>query len=1060
MKKGLLRYALVILLGFLPAFVFAQSIKITGTVTDTNDGLPVIGCAVVDPVNFTGTVTDSDGKYTITVKSTCKTLQFSMLGYDTQEVEIGTKTMINVELSDDAINVEEVVVVGYGTQKRETITGSISIATPEDIGKTTTSDFTGALQGQLPGLSVMQSSSQPGEESFTLRLRGVSTFNSDSQSPLILIDGIEQESMSVIDPNEIASVSILKDASATAVFGVRGANGVILITTRTGVKGEKPKFSISMETGMQQFATNLEPVTSAEYARLTNEVAANYPDATMPTYTDRQIALYEDGSSPYYPNTNWYDEIYNDFSLQTRMNANFSGATDKVRYFVNAGYTYQDSMVSVLPEEEVGYDARYKMDRLNMRSNVDIDINSWITTSLKIAAYFTSVNRPGGSSYTVFNSIKEYYTCLPTTPASIDQSFYDDGYIDTDLLRPVLVGIARDGTSVGNPVANNSYYGYATEDKSQYNTSLAFDFKLDHILKGLSAKAQISYDIYGSTTLTSSFSGSTSYSPIDAIKFSVSEVNGVDVPYFEQVLDVNKIPEYGLSRSTSYSSKMNLQGMLNYNKTVDAHDIGAMFVYQFDNKTSTGSGTDLLPYNRIGYALRVTYGFDDRYLAEFNAGYNGSEQFSEENRFGFFPAVSAGWYVSNEEFMKNQKVIDNLKIRASYGIVGNDQLGSTRFLYLDINSLSTSSYAYSDISGTDGTGNIISQELIGNSNLTWETAYKQNYGFELTMFKNWNISFDYFREYRDGILITPDVPSTLGIDSDMYPKANLGIMKNHGIEVETSYRGRITKDLSYSVRGAVNFARNERVYTGETPADDDYAYPYQSQGFSNGQQFGYLIDWNSQGGGYFTSQEEIDNCGLIYDMGDDPRPGDFVYIDANEDGYINSKDYSPIGSPSTPELDYSFTLALNYKGWDFSTMFYGIGNSHAYYTGYGIDEDDVYVYQKHHLNAWTEERYANGDVITYPALSNSSGNSTSLAKNDFYVANRKFLRLKNIELGYTVPQSVLKKIDVSNVRVYVNANNLFTWTNLPFTTVDPEQTDSRSVLPLTRIINLGLNINF
>ncbi len=305
MKKGLLHYTFVILLSFLPAIVWAQSHTIKGRVTDANNGTPIVGCAVVDPINYTGATTDIDGYYTITIKSDCKTLQYNTLGYTIEDIEVGNKTTIDVQLKEESYEMDQVVVVGYGTQKKESVTGSISVATPEDIKKTSTSDLTGALQGQLPGLTIMQTSGQPGEESYSMRLRGVSTFNGDAQSPLILVDGIEQESMSMIDPNEVASISILKDASATAVFGVRGANGVILITTRTGDANEKPRLSVSAEFGMQRLANELEPVTSQQYALLTNEVASHYPDKLLPTYTDRQIELYGNGTNPLYPNTNW-----------------------------------------------------------------------------------------------------------------------------------------------------------------------------------------------------------------------------------------------------------------------------------------------------------------------------------------------------------------------------------------------------------------------------------------------------------------------------------------------------------------------------------------------------------------------------------------------------------------------------------------------------------------------------------------------------------------------------------------------------------------------------------
>ncbi len=1037
--------------------LMAQSKVVSGKVTDKADGSPIIGCTVFAVDSTIGTVTDLDGNYSVTLPSSTTVLEFSYIGYETIELEIGVRTTINVEMGSGAEELEEVVVVGYGTQKKVSVTGAIAQVTGDDISMTPSSDVTGSLQGKLPGLSIMQQSGQPGEEDFDIRLRGVSTFNDDSQGPLILVDGVQRDNMSMVDPNEIAAISILKDASATAVYGVRGANGVILITTKVGDSG-KPKLSVSWETGIQSVITMPQSVSSYEYAVMENQALANHGYDAL--FTDRQLQEYKNGNNPLYPSVDWFDETFNDLAMMYRANANLSGSNKNARYFINVGYLNQDGMANVQSEEVLGYNAQYNLNRFNIRSNIDIDVNSWITASLKLASYINKVNRPGDSATTMTKLVQKVYQLPPYVPFEVDPSFAQYG-IDTTYERTAFSYI-RGGIEYENPYATNNWTGFTRQDNTVYNTSFSLDFDLNSITKGLSARGQVSYDIKGYTTIDSDYVGeSASETSWVNYTYSVLDRDGVDVPSFNSQEYVAwqpiKTPVFELGRESYSQYDMNVQAVINYDRSFGDHNIGGMFVYQYDNsRAKSGTHIELLPYNRIGYAARATYRYSDKYMAEFNAGYNGSEQFAAGNRFGFFPAASIGWLVSNEDFLKNSNTISNLKLRASLGKVGNDKLGDSRFLYLDNNQYS-SGVGYYQLAGSGTTAYYIEEILYGNEDLTWETALKQNYGFDLTLFNNLNITFDYFREYRKNILMQPNsIPDTLGVDSELYPSVNAGEMKNHGIELDISYRGKITKDLGYSLRGTFTYARNQIVYMDEVYLGDDYLFPYRSEGFSSGQNFGYMIDWNSPGNGYFTSEEEIFNY-AEYLTTYSPRVGDFVYQDLNNDGYIDEKDQVPIGSPSTPEVEYSFTLGLNYKSFDFSAQLYGIGNSHIRYSSYGISET-AGVYQEHHINSWTAERYASGVEISYPALAYTD--SSSLLANDFFIQNRMFVRLKSAELGYTLPKKASNSLGIERMRIYTNANNLFTFDKLEFDTVDPEQTTTNSVLPLNRIINLGLNIIF
>ncbi|MFI3321858.1 MAG: TonB-dependent receptor [Rikenellaceae bacterium] len=1008
-----------------------QRIDLKGVVKDTS-GIPIAGATVLVKGTTIGAVTGGDGSYSMKVPAG-STVEVTFFGYKTQEFEVGSRTTLDVILEEDALSVDEVVVVGYGQQKKVSVTGAVAAIDNAAIKQSPTSNLEGALAGKLPGLSVMQGSSQPGAEDFQIRLRGASTSN--GQDPLILVDGVPRDNLNMLDANEVASISILKDASATAVFGVRGANGVILVTTRTG-DSEKPTLSATAEFSVQEFTSDYDMMDSWQYATLYNQARVN--DGFNSYYSDRQIQLYKDGTSPYYPNTDWFDLLYKDLSTMQRYNVNLSGKTNKVNYFVNVGMINQNGMVQTADPDELGYDPSYKLNRVNFRTNLDVKVNSWITAGVKLAGYIDNIGSPYKSQDNQYNLIKSIYSTSPTSPLFADESFG----IPMDAL-------VSNGTS--SPYGDLNLLGYAQEDKSVLNSTVSMDFDLGKVVtKGLSAKLMVSYDTTASSTVEGSKSNYNVY------KMTVTELDGQDTYAFTTANDY-QLYRISLSKEYLYQYAMNMQGMINYNREFGEsgeHAVGGMFVYQRDNsEASSGDNIDLLPYNYIGYAGRATYAYDERYLAEFNVGYNGSEQFAEGKRFDWFPAASLGWVISNEAFMQDVNWISNFKVRGSYGKVGNDTIGDTRFLYMDNNTVTTGGYT------TAGNEYRVSETLIGNPDVTWEIAYKQNYGIDMTFLNNsLTLTADYFRERRENILITRNsVPTTLGNSLSVLPKGNIGIVENHGYEIEVGYKKQIGRDFNMNIRGSASYAENTVIESDEMYLGDEYVYPIRSEGFSMGTIWGYEIDWDSPGNGYFTSQEEIDNHATY--SGTAPRVGDFVYKDANGDGTISAADQVPIGEPTLPKFNYSLNMYFGYKNFDFSALFSGIGNSHFNYnnSSHGITETDS-VYQEHHLASWTMERYLNGEEITYPALTSTS--SSSLATNDFFVCNRKYLRLKNVEIGYTLPSSISKKMGMSKLRVYTNGTNLLTWDSIPFEMVDPEQRGSTSVLPIMRVFNFGANITF
>jgi hypothetical protein len=514
-------------------------------------------------------------------------------------------------------------------------------------------------------------------------------------------------------------------------------------------------------------------------------------------------------------------------------------------------------------------------------------------------------------------------------------------------------------------------------------------------------------------------------------------------------LRTNQNIAISLSKGQYTRYYMNYQASLNYLRTFGRHDVGGLFLFQRDNWMSYKNE---LPFNVLGLAGRLTYGYDNRYLTEFNIGYNGSEQFAPGNRFGTFPAYSVGWIASNEKFLKDNPILTYLKFRASYGITGNDKMiGEERFLYQSVN--------YMDIGPfpTLGHGQGTYQGYIGNEHIQWEKAEKKNFGLELEVLGSITLTADAYTEYRDKILIKREaIPALQGIPLGNIPRMNMGIVENKGFETELVYMKIFNRDLSIILKG--NFAYNKNIvkYADEVPLGEDYAYPYRKTGFSVGQPFGWKIDY-SNGNGYINTQEELNSL-PAYDVGGIPRPGDFKYVNVTPDNVINERDQVPIGYPEVPRISCGFSGALNCKNIDFSFLFTGIAQSSKYFNGNGISEFAmVGFYSGWHRQAWTPERYANGEEIRYPALGMSEG--VSQKPNDVFIMDCSFLRLKNLEIGYSLSQRLLDPLHISKARMYVNGNNLLTWKKLPVNTVDPEQT-RQDVYPLTRMFNIGINIVF
>lgn len=1048
-KAAMAAVLLLMVVGTGTALAQQSGKTITGKVLDENNQ-PMPGVTIIVDGTTNGTMTGSDGTFILGGVPSGATVIVSCIGYTDQVLPEGKSNYV-VSLVPDSEMLEETVVVAFGQQKKLSVTGAISTVSSADLRKTTSTRLDNALAGRVTGLTSMQSGGgQPGVDGATMYLRGAATTN--GKSPLILVDGVERDNIRTIDMNEVESISVLKDASATALYGVQGANGVILIQTRKGQKG-KAKLNISVDQSWTSFTKEPSRLHSWEYCELRNEALMNsgekaaFSDETIAKFRNPLLGL--DPSSPDYDNqvairkavycdNDYYRMYLKSNTPQTRANANISGGTDFVNYFVNVGYIHQGGNLNTESPDYLGYDPQCYMNRLSLRSNLDFHITKNLTASLNIASYAENVNMPavgdlyrGDQSWMITDIIYQSQTILPISPGPVTDPRFGD---------------VSDGVVGYNYLDRSAYEiinrrGFHTNKRKNLNTQFSVNWDLGELVtKGLSVNGMAAYDTYNIGVLEGR---------------KKEQVYNVRVDYDSETLSYSsngdKIEPLTMTSSRLSNYQIYVQGSINYARTFGKHNVTAMATAyrRFWEGTSAN-----IPYNVLGTAARATYSFDDRYLVEGNLGYNGSEQFAPSKRFGLFPSGSIGWIASNESFLKGNKYLTWLKFRASYGLVGNDSMGGLRFLYQDDNQIQSGNGFVQGLGGK-----IVKEGLIGNKNITWELSKKMNLGVEIGLFKDFRINVDYFTEKRDQILLRRrTVPSFQGVSSDYIPRVNMGKVDNHGVDVEVSYSHTFNRDFSISSRVNFGFNDNTVIELDEPMRSEEYAYQYHEEGFRLGQEFGYLIDWNSPGNGYFTSQDEIDNY-YPYEFGGKPRVGDFVYKDVNGDGVIDQKDLSPIGySTTVPGLNYGISLGLNFKGIDFNVLFSGLGRYSKYYSGQGVVEwTKQGTYFDWTRNGWTEERYKNGEKITYPAISTSQ--TVSHTENDFFIQNRSFLRLKNIELGYTLPERFLSKVGVKALRVYVSGQNLFVWDNLRITHIDPEQNNSYGY-PITKNVTLGLNINF
>lgn len=1003
-----------------------NTVKVTGTVKDTN-GEPIIGANVMVVGSATGVITDIDGNFTLNVPVGSK-LQFSFIGYKEQVVPVKKGISLNIVLEEDAQMLGEVEVVAYGVQKKVSVTGAISSMRGDDLLKTPAGSISNILSGQVTGISSVQYSGEPGADAADIYVRGIATTN--NATPLIQVDGVERD-FSQMDPNEIESVTILKDASATAVFGVRGANGVILITTKRGAEG-KAKISFTTSAGVNVRTKELEFANSYQYASYVNMMRTN--DGNEPLYSDEQLAAFRDHTNPLlYPDINWIDYCMNKAAFQSQHNVSISGGTNNMRYFVSAGLFTQDGMFK---QFNLTDDFNFDYKRYNYRANLDFDISKTTLLSVNIGGRVESKRTPesGEDQNQLFRKL---YWAVPFASAGI----VDGKYIKTNadyVTKPGADGL-------------ESYYGkgFRNQTTNVLNLDLVLDQKLDFITKGLSIKLKGSYNSSYSTTKIASSSVAT-YTPVVDDKGAITyKKSGSDsqTSYREG--------DYGKGRDWY------MELALNYNRKFGNHSVTGLFLYNQSKRYYPGGTYDYIPTGYVGLVGRVTYDWKTRYLAEFNVGYNGSENFNPENRYGFFPAGSIGWIVSEEPFFAPiKKVVNYFKVRATLGMVGNDNYAGQRFLYLP------GSYGYGQNNDHNGPGGFFGQN-IGNAKpgaweatqsnpyAKWETAVKQNYGLDFNILNDHlSVSADYFIEKRRDILRTPDyLPGILGMT---LPAINVNKVENKGFEIQAKWNDRIGTDFRYWANFNISFARNKIVFMNEVEQNEPWMY-----------QTGRRINSRSmyKFWGFYDETADLryqEEFGIpISDHGITLQPGDAVYVDLNKDGKLDGNDATrDIGFTDLPEYTAGLNLGFSWKNFDFSMQWTGAWNVDRMLSEFRQPLGDtqnkgLLLYQ--YENTWrsSEDSY----TAKFPRITATNRKNNFEKGSDLYLINASYLRLKNIEIGYNFDFPFMRKLKLNSCRMYVNGYNLLTFT--AFDWGDPESRQSdRPNYPLTRVFNIGLKLGF
>lgn len=1083
-------------------------VKISGTVVD-EAGVPVIGAIVMDESSQNGVTTDLDGYYSISVSANAS-LKVSCIGYEEFSFKPDGRLRIDIVLKEDNQLLEEVVVTAFATQKRVNVTGAITSVSGNDVIKAPVANVSSALVGITPGLSAVTVSGEPGQDAADIAIRGISSY-SGSTSPLIVIDGIEQPSsqalsvLNSLNANDILGISVLKDASSTAVYGIRAANGVIIITTRRGQVGA-PKVSFSGNFGLTN-ATNVQRgLSSYEYALFRNEAIRNEVDGFGKTslvnylFTDDDLWKFQNGrdftpaevaamnisedqkqrllDSPalYYGTSDAYAELYSRIAPQWQTNVSVSGGTEGVKYYVSLNYFDQQSIMQ--NADYFGVQTGSRNQRYNLRANVDVDLFKNTTLSVNTSGQFSSTSGPGtGSLYSRYSGIMQIiYEGNPFT----NRSMIIDDHLISDFDYPqnsVQEGLHRrtDNEMTGGWLPALLGRSVGTTTSTRIDVTLRLRHDMSYLVKGLDVQASLRYQENYSKVAVQSFA-----IPQYTVRRSLADPN--ELEFFGGAVgsDSYSSGSWGGMRDFYADASMNYQG--NFGK----HNVGALLLGRATKYTMPSDGFNT-PSGLIGTSARLTYDYDTRYMIEANFAYNGTENFAKGHRFGFFPAVSVGYVISNEPWFKDNNFLTFFKIRGSYGIVGNDQIGGKRYLYLPGTfstnlgpggftsepnvpsaSITGNYYQFGHSEDTENTFYYGSAEgALGNPNVTWEKSRKASAGIELKFFRD-KLYFtgDYFYEDRTDILTTLGViPATFGVPAWETAAVNVGEVSNRGYELVLGFKDQVG-DFGYYIEGNVTYARNIIENMAEAPNPYDWM---NQTGHSIGQRYGYKTD------GFYDTVEELGNRPFIQPSANAATLGDIKYVDLNGDGVVNDKDMGPVGYPNRPMLNFGGKIGFAWKGFDMNVVLSGTAMGSYYISRitspFFKRAGNAFLWQ--YEGRWTAEKFAAGETITYPrAVYDADQNHYDFGPvSDFWALSSDHLRIKNVEIGYTFSENspFLNRIGVAGLRLYANANNLLTlFDQMSRYGIDPETKDDMGgsegnisyVFPLTRTTNVGINIQF
>ena len=993
-----------------------KGIRISGTVLDKEKS-PLPGVNVTVKNEPGGAMTDVDGHFYIEVPNKQSVLNITYIGFKSKEIVVGNEINFNIILEEDVEALDEVVVVGYGNQKKLSVIGSVQTIEPTKLQVGSSRSLSNNLAGQLAGVIAVQPSGEPGYDNSNFWIRGIASFSGNT-SPLVLVDGVER-SLNDLDPAEIESFSVLKDASASAMYGVRGANGVIIINTKRGTIAA-PSVNVRVEQSIQAPTKLPEFIEAAEYMSLLNSLESD-PNKRM--FTKEQILkTYYGYDKDLYPNVDWIDAITKDYATSTRANLTVSGGTEILRYSLTASLYHENGIMA--SDKSLPYDTQSKLNRYNIRANVDLDLTKTTLVRFNVGGYLQNLHKSHSGTDEVFSAAFE-------TPPFVHPAVYSDGTI------PIA------SSNRPNPWAISTQNGYYRSGRSKLESLFAVEQNLKMITPGLKAKLTFAFDTYNENFVTRG--KEPDYYSVAKSRNDEGELVHSILKYGSEFLDHSSNANYG-------NQSVYLEAALSYNQTFNnRHMVDALLLY---NQRSYDWG-DIQPNRTQGIAGRFSYTFDRRYISEFNFGYNGSENFAKGKRFGFFPSIALGWLVSEGQFMEPiRNVISKLKLRASVGTVGNDNIGGRRFAYITtINSKANGyNWGYTGDTYRDG----VQEGEVGVGNLTWEKALKTNIGIEIGLWNELDFQLDLFKERRTSIFMQrATIPTQTGFINNPY--ANYGKVDNKGIDLSLNYNKRINKDCNISVRGTITYAKNTII---ERDEPESVKGTYRS---ITGHSINTL--WGLQALGLYTDDDFVDGKlkeGIpVPQLGGEVRPGDIKYRDMNNDGYITSADEGYIGGTTDPRIVYGFGGNINFRNWDMSFFFQGsgdtyriIGGSDYFIPGSGAGVlGNVYT---NYTDCWTEENPSQ-DVF-WPRLSQSTNTNNNRAST-FWKKNMSFLRLKTLEIGYSLPKNVVNKISAKSIRFFASGNNLFYISK--FKLWDPELATSDGLkYPSMRSLMLGVEVNF